>query len=347
MGPNKKGGIASRKRRDAGGILVALLFLSLFTIRCDDGGEGPVHITVIRPAWSPTNNYIAVFKYEFRSRDPETGCNSSQVTDEPAIPVYAVTLADTAGRFLADLGTAMYPGEVRWSPNGQSVAFTQLVRTNAAGLTIAAIGGGSIPVPALIEAVDVAWSPLGNRIVAAGKMIGDSLNHLYAVNADGTNLRELNPAITGDVSSVRWSTQDRIAIIYHQDYRGYLGLVNGDGSNFMVVDSIGLVFGLIDWSPDGSKLIHTAAAAPYKLFSVDPVTFQRTELAEGEFFTFISFAPTGGLVGFTNASGFYVVDSSGTNQRFIGPNISSPSWSPDGTEVVYASGEKLAFQQIR
>jgi Tol biopolymer transport system component len=320
--------------------------LALLALRCGDAG-GDLMVLLKNPQWSPGGSLLAVLHAEYNS-GTGGGCSKNTVVPsaEPLNPIYDLYLTTIDGT----LNTKVASGgndirTVRWSPDGSRVIMTNLGGSN--GVTIATQTGNAVVVDSLGSAADADWSPDGSHVLVAAIKLGDTERKVYEIDAQGTSVTLLQ-GLPSNVGSVQWSAVNRIALLYQQDYRGYLGFANADGSGFQVIDSVGLVFSTIDWSPDGSQLIYTASAAPYRLYRLDPVTKQRTQLGPGgSFYETIGYSPDGTRILYGNAYGLYVVDTDGNNEQTVSTSAHEASWSPDSRHLVYVVDNALQTSLIQ
>jgi Tol biopolymer transport system component len=200
-------------------------------------------------------------------------------------------------------GLEMYP---EWSNDGTKLVFTKQPDANSsvslwvanADLTgLRQLVVDSNPPPNYFNNQDYgSWSPDGASI-AFLRMIADTASGVAVMGADGSGVRWLAPG--GDAPS--WSTTNRIA--FGKD--GFIWTVSPDGSGLLRLTSADGDF-FPKWSRDGSKLV------------------------------FLHATPS---VGTNHDKDFDVVTirADGTDRRTLvtGAINETPSWSPDGTYVLY------------
>jgi Tol biopolymer transport system component len=144
-----------------------------------------------------------------------------------------------------------------------------------------------------------AWSPDVSRIAFfRGPPLGPS--HLYVMDADGTNLRQLTQG-SGSDRNAAWSPDGTRIAFARSGNEGYeVYVVDADGSNATVVTSVTAESAPSpSWSPDGSRIALDVNGAIH-VVSVDGTGLRKLspELPKG------------------------VLDQ-------------SPSWSPDGTQIAF------------
>jgi TolB protein len=129
---------------------------------------------------------------------------------------------------------------------------------------------------------------------------------ITSVNVDGSGLNQIKTS----GSEPRWSPDGTKIAYATGGTPGQIAVVNADGTGAVqVTDNVVGASGL-DWSPDSSKLVIVTA---------------------------IQDTPEGHNVA--------VMNSDGTNRTNLGLG-KEPSWSPDGTKIVYTSNDSLGKIQI-
>jgi TolB protein len=207
-----------------------------------------------------------------------------------------------------------------WSPDGRKIAFVGGGPSHRDIYTMNADGSGKVAITSSKrDDYDPAWSPSGRRLVFSrdvGKQPYPPDRDLFTVRSNGSNVVRLTrteqsedgPAWSPDGAKIAFSTYTP------DDYAGYgrIHVMKADGSEppavlphyyFGVVEGLG-------WSPDGQWLAFA---------SVHPRGSSITKVrADG------SEEPIGLISG--DSYGCYLPDY----------NPSSPDWSPDGTQMVFA-----------
>jgi Tol biopolymer transport system component len=189
-----------------------------------------------------------------------------------------------------------------WSPDGSRIAFASMLSGELDIYVINADGNGLIPLGDTPgEDRFPSWSPDGTQIVFRSFSQGKSA--LWTVKVDGSGLRQLTPEGV-DADWPRWADH-QILFSSRRAEGGWwtISFVRPDGSDFRQIE-----LGFNAYHPDLYK---------------NQVVFTGTTV-EGP--------------------AIYVMDSDGSDMRRIGVNISegfSPVWSPDGTQIVFVSGETI------
>ena len=194
----------------------------------------------------------------------------------------------------------VYQGEPAWSPDGTRIAFTS-DRTGRSGIYVMRSDGTRTRRLSISDAGDVrpSWSPDGQRIVFARSALG----RLYVIDADGGHLRPITQGVYASDSDPAWSPDGtRIAFVRRQ--RGgdvaAVYLIGADGQGLCRLTPFAKSVYWPAWSPDGSRLTYTKR----------------------------------------NGSGFAVavVRADGRGLRTLTPEWLdfTPTWSSDGTKIVFA-----------
>jgi Tol biopolymer transport system component len=153
-----------------------------------------------------------------------------------------------------------------------------------------------------------AWSPDGTRIAFFAGSVRDynEAGHLYVMNADGTNVRELAPA-SFDYTRTSWCESDRSPV----------------------------------WSPDGKMLAYYAYN---RVFVVNPDSAEEIDTFVASSFD-PEWSADGRTVAFSVGSSGCLMDSYSLDgdPTPSGPIIVGKdfTWSPDGTRLAYLDGGRI------
>lgn len=169
------------------------------------------------------------------------------------------------------------------------------------------------------------WSPDGkqiaySRIVNISSRTGWMNAVIVVMDADGTGGHLLTSTDEFAINPV-WSPEGS-QIAFERFTRptdpeampdAVVSVMNADGSNLHDVGRVGYLIGTPSWSPDGSKLVFAGSSA------MEPSADQPAPF-------------------FIN-----VVHADGSNlQSIVGPGVViSPSWSPDGSKILYEKFNEL------
>ncbi|MPZ90549.1 MAG: hypothetical protein GEU68_02800 [Actinobacteria bacterium] len=205
------------------------------------------------------------------------------------------------------------------------------------------------------------WSPDRRRLIFIRSDSPIDPGHVMVVNRDGTRLDQLT---TGEASfwDARWSPDGQQIAVTKTDAGGArVYVMKADGSGLRRLVEIESAWP--SWSPDGRLIAFGGSATggePDGIYLVDvrtgetsllvsaPETLNQTPAwsPDGKHIAFIRIKlDTGGQQTTTIGSDLFVVDADGTNARALantsGGSVDSPTWSPDGQQVLFAPSGTL------
>jgi Tol biopolymer transport system component len=295
-----------------------------------------------QPAWSPDGSRIAFVSRRDGIDDPNIYVMNADGTGETRLSNHE--------------GVDFRPA---WSPDGTRIAF----ESDADIYVMNADGSGLMNLTDdLGEDRSPAWSPDGTKIAFETNRDGNF--EIYVMNGDATGLTRITDTPT-DEGSPAWQPilvqeepaplvgvrNGRIAFVVGHGGTGEIYVVNPDGT-----DETLLVEGRDPaWSPDGTQIAYRtgnpnrpggleAAVHIVKADGTNPRRFEFEGLGEasGEAGPPV-WSPDGSLIAFDTLDGIYVVrpDRTGLRRvsRYQGEHACydlEPSWSPDGTRLVFA-----------
>ena len=239
--------------------------------------------------------------------------------------IWVMNIDDGTLRQLAESGLAPL-----WSPDGERIMYEATDGTwrsvfgfrirNVTGLRVVNADGTSDRELSDANPARPIWSPDSSQILYELNNKG-----IWAVNADGTGLRQLDSS--GD--SPTWSP-DSSQILYELDGKG-VWAVNADGTGLRQLDSSG--FGPA-WSPDGSQILFALSWNGIWVVNADG-TDRRNLIGAGAW-TAWSWSPDGNRIALsTRSEGIWVIDADGTDKQQLTDSGSSLAWSPDGKYIAY------------
>lgn len=192
-----------------------------------------------------------------------------------------------------------------------------------------------------------AWSP-DHKLIAVNED-----NQVTILRSDGTRVRRL---VASTVFAPSWSPDGR-QIAFSESSTG-----GSNGGPIQVVDvagqrsprTVGDVFaGNVAWSPDGTRIAFTSLDEPRHIDILALATGKVTRLTDGpggEQWA-VSWSAANGRIVFASTDGVYEIGADGRGLRRVARvsmsccPATSPSWSPDGTTIVFATENSATFQQ--
>jgi Tol biopolymer transport system component len=198
------------------------------------------------------------------------------------------------------------------------------------------------------------WSPDGTKLVFYSDRDGD--REVYVMNADGSNQTRLTNDAAADHSPA-WSPDgSRIAFVSDRSGRTNVWIMDADGSNPVNLMPELKTTRWPVWSPDGSQIAFVWASGLF-VIGPDGLEFTRIISVRGLsldrlFVGWPDWSPDGSKLALISdlldenqtgvAGTLYTVDRDGRPFRPVlskstaGPD-ESPSWSPNGRLIAYAS----------
>ncbi len=289
------------------------------------------------PAWSPDGRQLAF------ARCTVSGCS-----------IFAIPASGGEESLLAELRT-LYVRDLVWSPDGRTLALSARQRTRGSFSLILLPLDTRRPLR-LTESpasppgdLDPAWSPDG-RTLAFIRTTVDGRQDVSIVPSEGGEVRALAREQQG-VTGLDWTSDGR-TVVYAANREGASGLWRiglgggeptwvalGDGGEVyqpsVARNARGITFAQRSYATNIALIDRTRGGASRTSLLIESTRWdsQPNVSADGLKIAFIS-----------NRSGsleIWMADADGTNLRrltsFGGPRVSTPRWSPDGSQIVFSS----------
>jgi Tol biopolymer transport system component len=231
--------------------------------------------------------------------------------EEADLELYVMDADGTKKRRLTQFSGAV--GDAAWRPDGKAIAFDRCTDESCAIAVIAPDGSGLRRVGPRGTDGEPVWSPNG-RFIAFEPTASGRLG-IFILDVHTRRLRRLT---SKDDSDPRWSPDGtaiaftRMTPLPHRDARMDIYVVRANGRGLHRLTKGPLKKSLNPaWSPDG------------KLIAFDGL-LERRSLCHGT----------------SGATAIYVISPQGTTPQRLTPYrpmFDSPTWSPDGTRIAYAS----------
>jgi len=245
---------------------------------------------------------------------PDAGEGMTRFNDNQRLHIFAVDLSSKQVRQLTQGNFDEH--SVDWSPDGKEILFVsnrepnqdEFFNYDIFALKVADNGIRRLTATEYHE-YEPLWSPDGKRIVFRGTRRGLTDRettmedtHVWVMNADGSDRREIGAVLDSRQGAPRWSP-DGSAVYFTIQERGSIDLVRlpiSGGKPEYVVKDIGSV-GSWSVAKDGSLaysfassqdaaelFLKAGSAAPRKLTDLNAQLFSGKRIAEVESFTFVS-----------------------------------------------------------
>jgi Tol biopolymer transport system component len=238
-------------------------------------------------------------------------------------------------------------GGMRWSPDGQKIAFTAWSAATSDVFVMNADGSGKQKLTSGDSwESGVAWSPDGPKIAFVRGFGGDS--GIYVMNADGSGQRRLTSEASSELA---WSPLgNKIAFMSRRDGNAEIYVMNADGSQQRNLTRNTVGDRNPVWSPDGRRIafesnwqvniMNADGSGQRRLTRNGARNFSPAWSPDGRKIAFerrvgrVKYGPCNGC---GRASNFevHVINADGTKERTLAKDGARPSWSPDAQTVAF------------
>jgi Ca2+-binding RTX toxin-like protein len=236
-------------------------------------------------------------------------------------------------------GSQDQDGGVSWSADGRRLAFHRAAGPGTNVYVMNADGSGLVQLTYNGRSMEPAFSPDGKTIAfVLFDEEGTSSHDVYAMDADGSNVRELttehgwDPSYSADGSRIVFET--------NRGNRFNIAIMNADGSDERVLTSAYST--APDFSPDGARIVYSGANAVH-VMNADgsgDVTLTGTPDVYDQM---PAFSPDGSTIAFfrydsrvegPDATNLVAMDADGSDQRVLRGDASAVDWQPLDTPYV-------------
>ena len=205
---------------------------------------------------------------------------------------------------------------------------------------ITLVNGRTLPIKFRIE---VGWMPPlpppNEDLVFSSDRDGN--REIYAINADGTGLRNVTHTATWESELVASPDGTRIAFLCDLAGAAALCTINTNGTAERVVASDIHTDYRYSWSPDSRRLVFTAFdGTHFNIAFVNSDGTNRVTLTSVEGLDPV-WSPDGQHIAYWWSQGAYVMKVDGTGVVNAAYGGQHPSWSPDGTKIAYLGGSEI------
>ena len=245
---------------------------------------------------------------------PDAGEGMTRFNDNQRLHIFVVDVSTKQVRQLTQGNTDEH--SIDWSPDGKEILFVsnrepnqdEFFNYDVFALKVADNSIRRVTATEYNE-YEPLWSPDGKRIVFRGTRRGLTDRettmedtHVWVMNGDGSDRREIGAALDNRQGAPRWAP-DGSAVYFTVQQRGSIHLVRlpilGGKPEYVVKDTGGvggwslgkdgsLAYGFASPQDAAELYLKTGSVAPRKLTDLNAQLFAEKKIAEVESFTFVS-----------------------------------------------------------
>lgn len=238
-----------------------------------------------------------------------------------------------------------------WSPDGKRIVFVMktadsdwnIYRANANGSDVQQLTHGS--------AWDPAWSPDTKTIAFVSTVEGK--RQISVMSTDGSKLQVLTTGPAEHFHPAFSPDSSRLGLTTVENGTSRIAVMDSSGKNSKPVTPAGQRSRWPAWSPDGKRIAYYVQGPVNEIWQVDADTLERAKLFDsGMSATTLDWSADGIMFtrGVGKETGIDILNLA-THQlrRVLGadPAAAQPRWSPDGTQILFATNTGVAILDLK